>query len=102
MRWFFAMFLLAALAVTGCNSGAVEEEDIAVPQQTGVEQAKQILQNYANGAPLTSEVSMFPNIVEQVRGEDPQKAEILEKGFADLQANPDGRVEKAKELLGQL
>src|SRR5690606_39471436 len=99
--WLLDMLLVAVVAA-GCNTGAVQEEDIAVPQQSGIEQAKQILQNYANGAPITSEAASFPNIVEQVRQEDPAKADLLEKGFADLQANPEGRVAKAKELLEKL
>jgi hypothetical protein len=68
-----------------------------------LEQAKAILENYAKGAPMTSEVSSFPGVIEEVRKTDPQKADLLEKGFADLQKGPKSELgAKAKALLKKL
>jgi hypothetical protein len=64
--------------------------------------AKQLLQQYADGAPLGSEVTSYPQIVAQVKKDDPQKAALLEQGLADLHRAGAGRVKKAKALLKQL
>ena len=61
-----------------------------------------ILNDYAKGVPMGSEAMTFEEIVEEVRKTDPQKATILEKGFADLQRSPGNRSGKARALLKQL
>ncbi len=75
---------------------------VEVPMPTGVERAKMLLKNYAAGQPLGSEVSMFPQIVEEAKKTDPDKAAILEKGFADLTQNPAKAKQIAAELLSKL
>jgi hypothetical protein len=94
--------LLLGIAV-GCGPpGRVEERTIEVKPNTELEQAKQYLKNYANGQPLGSEVTSFTHIVESVRRDDPTRAEILEKGFAELQKPGVNIAAKAKEILKQL
>ena len=44
----------------------------------------------------------FDEIVADVRKTDPQKATILEKGFADLKRSPGNLSGKARELLKRL
>ena len=61
-----------------------------------------ILKDYANDVPMGSEQMTFEEIVEEVRKTDPQKATILEKGFADLKRSPQTRSSKARALLKQL
>jgi hypothetical protein len=51
---------------------------------------------------MGSEAMTFAEIVEEVRKTDPQKATILEKGFADLKRSPSDRSVKARELLKKL
>ncbi|MCS6865041.1 MAG: hypothetical protein RMJ56_13535 [Gemmataceae bacterium] len=94
---------LLGLAV-GCGPpGRVEERVIEVkPPPSQLEQAKQYLKNYANGQPLGSEAAGFTQLVESVRRDDPKRAEILEKGFADLQKPGINTAAKAKEILNQL
>jgi len=90
---------LCCAAFLGCK------EKEKVYEQKGIapiDQAKTVLQNYAEGKPMTSEVTTFPDIVEGVRKTDPAKADILEKGFADLQKNKDNLAPRAKELLKKL
>jgi hypothetical protein len=92
------MVFLSLLALEGCG----QEPPIVVQPQTGLERAKVILNDYVQGAPMGSEAMMFPEIVEEVRQTDPQKAAILEKGFADLQRAGGNPGAKASQLLKQL
>ena len=75
---------------------------VEVQPQSGLERAKGILNDYANGAPMGSEAATFEEIVAEVRKTDPQKATILEKGFADLKRSPQNLSGKARALLKQL
>ena len=93
---------LLSPALVGCNSGPVKEETIEVPQVSAIDEAKQILQNYANGAPLTSEAAGFPDLIARVKAEDAAKGEELEKGLNQIQSNPNGRAAIAKNLLTKL
>ena len=89
---------IALLGLCGCGKDAPVE----VQPQSGLERAKGILNDYANGAPLGSEGAMYEEIVAEVRQTDPQKATILEKGFADLKRSPQNLRDKARALLKQL
>jgi hypothetical protein len=92
------MVLLTLVGIWGCG----QEPPIEVQPQSGLERAKQILNDYVQGMPMGSEAMMFPEIVEEVRQTDPKKAVILEKGFADLGRAPGNHSAKARELLKQL
>lgn len=95
--------LIAALAMPGCGpTGKVKEQQIEVKENSALEQAKQMLSNYAKGQPLGSEVTSFTGIVTQLRPTDPTRADILEKGFADLQKPKANTAAKAKEILKAL
>jgi hypothetical protein len=93
------MVFLTLLGLWGCSR---VDPPIEVQPQSGLERAKVILNDYAQGMPLGSEAMMFPEIVDEVRKTDAKKAAILEKGFADLQRAPGNRSAKASELLKQL
>ena len=90
---------IALLGLCGCgrNSRPVE-----VQPQSGLERAKVILNDYASGVPMGSEAATFEEVVAEVRKTDPQKATILEKGFADLKRSPKNLRDKARALLKQL
>jgi hypothetical protein len=92
------IIFIALLGLGGCK----KEQPVEVQPQGGLERAKAILNDYANGAAMGSEVMTFEEIVEEVRKTDPKKATILEKGFADLKRSPGNRSSKARELLKQL
>jgi hypothetical protein len=92
------IIFIALLGLCGCK----KEPPIEVQPQGGLERAKAILNDYANGAPMGSEAMTFEEIVEEVRKIDPKKATILEKGFADLKRSPGNRSSKSRELLKQL
>jgi hypothetical protein len=94
---------LAAIVAAGCSGQKTPEvKKYQVQMPTGVERAKQVLQNYANGAPVGSEATTFSEIVDEVKKTDPQKGALLEKGFAEIRQSQESPAEKAKALLGQL
>ena len=93
------MVFLAVCGLWGCGTGGPPVE---VKPQAGLERAKAILNDYVQGAPLGSEAMTFDEIVQEVRQADPQKAAILEKGFADLKRSPNNLSGKARALLKQL
>jgi hypothetical protein len=92
------IIFVALVGLCGCG----KEPPVVVQPQSGLERAKGILNDYANGVPLGSEQMTFEEIVAEVRTTDPQKAGILEKGFADLKRSPGNLRAKARELLKQL
>lgn len=96
-----AALLLALLA--GC-SGPQPEETIEVKASNDPLNApRSILQRYADGQALGSEVASFPKLVEDVRAVDAARAAVLEKGLADIQkASASSRPALAKSLLQKL
>ena len=100
-----ALVLLAPLALAvGCGHEGVEEQEIKVEAANDpLNMPRSILERYAAGQSLGSEVASFPGIVAKVREVDPTRAEILEKGLQEIQnAPPADRPAKAKELLNKI
>ena len=91
--------VMALFGLWGCGGGKGPPE---VQPQSGLERAKAILNDYAQGVPMRSEAMTFDEIVEEVRRTDPRKATLLEKGFADLKRSPKNLSGKARALLKQL
>lgn len=89
----------ALLALHGCGTAPPPVE---VQPQSALVRAKDILVGYTGGAAMGSEAETFGEIVTEVGQTDPQKAAILEKGFADLERSPGNLKAKARELLKQL
>lgn len=101
------VFLLVGLVVLpgtlGCGRSVKEEAIEVKASNDPLFEARAVLQRYAAGQPLSSEVTSFPYMVEQVRKVDPARAEVLEKGLAEIQkASPASRPARAKELLRKL
>ena len=93
------IIVVALLGLCGCGKGP---PPVVVQPQSGLERAKAILNDYAQGVRMGSEAMTFDEMVEDVRKTDPQKATILEKGFADLKRSPQNRSGIARGLLKQL
>jgi len=93
----FTVFLI------GC-SGGVREETIEVKASNDpLTVPRNILQRYADGQPLGSELTSFPKLVEDVRKVDTTRADVLEKGLAEIEkAAPGQRAGLAKGLLAKL
>lgn len=98
------LLVLFLVALPGCpTSGTPKPKEYGIPMKTPLEEAKALLQNYAGGGLIGSEAASYPDLVNAVRQSDPAKADILEKGFAELQKTPpQGVAAKAKEILAQL
>lgn len=103
-KWLLRGALFAAAAgFAGCGPpGTVKEEHIEVKGQAASTQAQKLLENYAKGQPLGSEVTTFAALVEDVRKEDSHRAKILEQGFKELQQPKIDTRAKAKEILAKL
>ena len=93
--------LLLAVLVTGCGP-RIKEELINVPESDPMDRVKATLQNYAKGQPLTSEVSGFDAMVEEVRKVHPTKADAVKKGLDEIKAVKGSPKAKATELLKKL
>jgi hypothetical protein len=92
------IIFVAVVALCGCG----KDPPVEVKPQNGLERARVILTDYANGVAMGSEAETFDEIVAEVRKADPQKATILEKGFADMKRSPKNLSSKARALLKQL
>jgi hypothetical protein len=94
---------LASIAF-GAGCGGVDEKVIvAKPDNDPLYEPRQLLQRYADGQPMGSEATSFPNMVERVKAVDPASAEVLGKGFEDLKNSPpSARRAKAKQLLAKI
>lgn len=98
----FVGLAMAAMAL-GCSSSVKEEQIPVKASGDPLSNAKSTLERYAKGQPLSSEVTSFPAMVKEVRKTDPAKADILEKGLADIEkASAAARPAKARELLKTL
>jgi hypothetical protein len=97
-----ALLFLAMAATVGCGPTGVREVKVEGKNPPALEQAKVILQRYADGAPVSSEASDFPRLVEEVRKTDPEKADVLEKGFAYLRQTKGSPAPVAREMLKRL
>jgi len=93
---------LAAAGLTAGCGGAVKEETIEVKPQDPMLQVKNTLSNYAKGQPVTSEVTSYDYMVNEVRKVDPAKADILKAGLDDIKAKPKNPGPRAKELMKKL
>jgi len=98
-----AAFLAVACAwFVGCDTGAPQVKTIDAPAMDPVQEAKNILTNYSNGSPVTSEAAGFDNLAKRVKEKDAAKGEVLEKGLNDIKANPASAKSVAAELLKKL
>ena len=89
----------------GCGLGGGQEQTIKTDQPAAIEMAKTILQGYADGKPVESEVMRFDQIIEDAKEEDAEKAAILERGLREIEGmmkKPAGIPKKAKEILAEL
>jgi len=98
-----AALLAGTAALVGCGKpGKVDEEPIEVQQNSPLAQAKQLLDRYAKGQKPGSETTSYEYLVNEVRKTDSARADVLEKGFADLQKPKVNTKAKAAEILKQL
>jgi hypothetical protein len=95
-------FVLAATAL-GCGERVKERQIEVKTAGDPLFLPKSVLQRYADGQPLGSEVTSFANMVETLRKADAAKADVLQKGLDEIQQSaPEQLPKKAQELLKEL
>jgi hypothetical protein len=104
MRSILAAALLAAACTgfAGCDTGTPQVKTVDLPEMNPLDEAKNILTNYSNGSPMTSEAAGFPDLIKRAKEKDAAKGEILEKGLNEIKANPSNAKSLATELLKKL
>lgn len=91
-------YLFAGIA--GCGP---QHETIAVVHRDPLSEVRSTLQNYVDGRPLTSEVTTFDYLVNELRKVAPEKADILAAGLAELRESSGGLLRtKALALMRKL
>jgi hypothetical protein len=95
--------LFVMVSAIGCG-GAVMEETITVQAANDpLNEPRSILQRYADGQAIGSEVSTFADMVARVEKVDPDRAAILRDGLTEIEAAaPSARASLAKTLLEKL
>lgn len=96
---FLFIVSLATAALVGCGP---RTETYEMPTKTAVTQARELFQGYASGNPATSEVETYPQLIEQVRAEDPKAAEVIVPALEKIKANPAGVKATATQALKDL
>jgi hypothetical protein len=95
--------LLGLVVVAGCRQGVSEQEILVNAANDPLHEPRLLLQRYAAGQPLGSEVTSYPHLVAEVRKVDAARADVLERGFADIQkASPSARASKAADVLKKI
>ncbi|WP_147274254.1 hypothetical protein [Bremerella cremea] len=94
--------LLLLVPLIGCAKSSQQERVIPLKASASMEEARSLLENYAQGSPVTSEADSFDTLVEGVRKEDPKAANILSEAFKQIKENPGSRAKAAKNALKQL
>ncbi|PQO39181.1 hypothetical protein C5Y96_04805 [Blastopirellula marina] len=93
---------LCTLPLLGCSQSSQKERVIPLKASASMNNARSILENYAKGAPITSEADSFDAVVAGVRKDDEAAADTLDKAFKQIRENPGNRAKIAKETLKQL
>jgi hypothetical protein len=92
---------LIAFSITACSKP--QNETIIIKTAADpLDGLRTVLDGYAKGQPLRSEVSSFPDYINDIRKVNPEKADVLEKGLQELQKPGVNVQSKAKALLEKL
>ena len=104
MSTYFRICLLGSLiafSITAC-SNPQNETIIIKTAADPLEGIRTILDGYAKGQPLRSEVTSFPDFINSAKKANPEKGELLEKGLEELQKPGTNLKAKASALLEKL
>lgn len=86
--------------LSGCGGPGVETKEIVVKSSNDpLYEPRSILQRYVDGQALGSEVEGFDQMVAKVREVDSERADALEKGFAEIKTASPGQVKSLAEKL---
>lgn len=90
------------VATAGCGSGNKPQPRMIKVAYDPLQQARSHLEGYALGYAVGSEVELFTGLVDDVRKSDPEVADWLGQGLADIAATPANARPLAKKLLDRL
>lgn len=97
------LVLMPGACVAGCGpSGAPQPRVVRVEVQPPVEVVRTQLKLYVSGQPVDSERDLFATWVNNVRASDPEIADWLAKGFAEMESKPAQVRVIANKLLEKL
>jgi hypothetical protein len=87
--------------VVGCKPPA-PETIIEVKNVDPWAQVKATLVNYIKGKPVSSEVTTYDAMIDNIRKIDSAKADILKAGLDEIKKSKGSPVSKARELMKKL
>ena len=97
------LVLIPGFFFTGCGpSGVPQPRVVRVVVPPPLEVVRGQLEHYASGQPVDSERELFSAWVNNVRASDPETADWLGKGFAEIEAKPTQARVIAKKMLERL
>lgn len=96
---FLSLAAALVLVAVGCGPRV---ETYEMPQKTAVTQARELFEGYAAGNPATSEVEMYPELIQRVQAEDPEAAKVIVPALEKIKANPAGVKATATQALKDL
>lgn len=97
------IILIPGAVFTGCGpSGAPQPRVVRVVVPPPLEVVRAQLEQYVSGQPVDSERELFSAWVNNVRASDPETADWLGKGFAEIEAKPTQVRVVAKKMLERL
>lgn len=97
------LVLLPGILVTGCGpSGVPQPRVVRVVVPPPIEVVRAQLERYVSGQPVDSEREFFTAWVNNVRASDPETADWLGTGFAEIDAKPTQARVLAQKMLERL
>ncbi len=90
------------VGLPGCSRRGVPEPRVIRIAYDPLNEVRSRLENYASGQTVGSEREAFPKLVEDIRAADPEKADLLGKGLAEIEAEPSQARSIATRLLAKL
>lgn len=95
-----AAYAALSFLIAGCG---VREETIVVAKVDVMNQVRSTLQNYVKGQPVTSEVTSYEYMVNELRKDSAEKADILKAGLEEIKSSSGEALKsKAKALMQKL
>ncbi|MCE9632151.1 MAG: hypothetical protein K8S94_15725 [Planctomycetia bacterium] len=95
--------LSVCFAAVGCGDpGKPVRQYTLKDAPSPLDEVRTLLERYAEGQPVGSEVINFEALVGRVREADPERAMVLEQGLAAIAQSPATAAARARQLLKQL
>jgi len=99
----FMLLLLSGPSVlfSGCNP-ATKNDVMYELKPDPLKDAQTLVERYAAGQPVGSEMTSYASLIEQLKKVDATKGDLLEKGLSEIEKSPASAQKIAKDLREQL